>query len=147
MWRSKPYPRKPANRLAPSISRQSAHRATLVLIGAVMLTTGHASAETSESEGDKSEARAEYATVSAQIEEFINRLSDEIQRDTERSVLNRFEDRWQLESLPSTRQVVVVQAKDNEGPTGMLVNSLTQPRATEVPVHPPAALADERFSP
>ena len=147
MWRSKPYPRKPANRHARSISRPSAHQAILTFLGTVILTTGPAAAETSEVKEYTAEATAEYTTVSAQLEEFINRLSDEIQRDTERSVLNSFEGRWQIESLQTTRQVVVIQAKDGKGSTSILVNSLTQPGATEGPAPPPAALAEERLFP
>ena len=147
MWRSKPYPRKPVNRLAPSISRPSAHRAAWAFIGTVILTTGHAAAETSEVEGYPAEAPTEYATVLVQIEEFIDRLSDQIQRDTEKTVLNRFEERWPFESILSTRQVVIVQAKDSRGSTSLLVNSLTQPQTMEGPAPPPAALADERFFP
>ncbi|MAJ61292.1 MAG: hypothetical protein CBC48_15915 [bacterium TMED88] len=147
MWRSKPYPRKSANRRARSISRQSAHRATLAVLATVMITNGHAAAETSETKGYNAEATAENATVSAEIEQFINRLSDEIQRDTERSVLNSLQGRWRLESLQTTRQVVVVQAQRSNGSTNILVKSVQQPLAVEGPAPPPAALANERFSP
>ncbi|MCH2184695.1 hypothetical protein MK280_02370 [Myxococcota bacterium] len=137
------------NRPARSTRRQSGLWATFMVIGTVMLTAaGHAAAtETAEAEGWTGQASAQDATFSARIEVFINRLSDEIQRDAERSILKSFEGRWPLESLQANRTLAIAQPDRSSEPAKTLVKNLPRSTAPEDEASPPAALADKDFLP
>ncbi|MDG2049116.1 MAG: hypothetical protein P8M78_03035 [Myxococcota bacterium] len=124
------------------------HRAIGLLLGVLILSTGEATlADSPQTEKWIPQDLAEQSILSSRIEVFIDRLSDKIQRDAERSILKNFRGIPNLGQSSATRYRVVDYPDSQSLPIESSLKKAPRSPTAEETHSLPAALAESLLLP